>query len=197
MFAGGPIYPALFRLRSPDDLTSSFAGYTIGEGATVSVLSREPDNGEPDNQWEFHFSSRPDLADLCSLPIDGYQRYSRSSQRVGRNGVNRFASFSTEMFSAANEEVSALFRGLSVPTDAIRAIIPHAATRRLWDDGAEALGVRDRLYHIYPRCGNLVSASIPAGIAMAVDEGKILRGDRVVSCVASAGMSFSVCSFTY
>jgi acyl-CoA:acyl-CoA alkyltransferase len=192
MFTGGPIYPALFRLRSRDELTWSFAGYTMGEGATVSVLTREPND-----EWEFHFSSRPDLADLCSLPIDGYRRYCGPSPRVGRNGVNRFASYSTEMFSAANAEVSTLFRGLSVPLDAIRTIIPHAATRRLWDEGAEALGVRDRLYHIYPRLGNLVSASIPAGIAMAVDEGRIQRGDRVVSCVESAGMSYSVCSFTY
>jgi 3-oxoacyl-[acyl-carrier-protein] synthase III len=192
MFEGGAIYPALFRLQSEEELAWSFAGYTMGEGAAASVLS--PDAGNP---WEFHGASRPHLADRCSVPLPGYQRYCRASERVGRNGVNRFTSFSGEMLPAAVEEMDVLFRQLTVPAEEIRAIFPHAATRKGWDQGAEALHVRDRLYHVYPRCGNLVSASIPAGIAMAAGEGRIRRGDRLVTCAASAGMAFSVCSFIY
>jgi 3-oxoacyl-[acyl-carrier-protein] synthase III len=101
------------------------------------------------------------------------------------------------MFAAATAEVSALFQKLSVPVADIDVIIPHAAARKVWDDGAECLGVRDRLWHVYPRCGNLASASIPAGIALAIGEGRIQRGDRVVNCVASAGMSYSVSSFVF
>jgi 3-oxoacyl-[acyl-carrier-protein] synthase III len=41
----------------------------------------------------------------------------------------------------------------------------------------------------------VVSASVPAGIALAKEKGEIQRGDRLVTWVGSAGMSFSVCSF--
>ena len=192
MLDGGAIYPALFKLRCEEELAWCFAGYTMGEGATASVFSH--DGG---SNWEFHGASRPHLADRCSVPLHGYQRYCRSSERVGRNGVNQFTSFSGEMLPVAVAEMDALFRTLNVPIDEIRAIFPHAANRTTWDRGAAALGVRERLYHVYPRCGNLVSASIPAGIALAAGEGLIRRGDRLVTCVASAGMTFSVASFTY
>src|SRR5258708_12884489 len=101
------------------------------------------------------------------------------------------------MFAEATTEVAALFRRLTVPIGEIRAIFPHGATKRTWDEGAESLGVRDRLYHVYPRYGNLISASIPAGLATAIDEGVLRRGDRAVICAASAGLSFSACSFVY
>ncbi|MBI3973164.1 MAG: 3-oxoacyl-ACP reductase [Chloroflexi bacterium] len=192
MFAGGPVYPRLFTLRSEEELAWCFAGYTLGEGATATTLSRDPNS-----EWEFHFSSQPCLADLCTIPLEGYQRYCPPSERVGRNGVNHFASFSSDLYAAATREVAALFRRLSVPVEDIRAIFPHAASQKSWDDGAESLGVRDRLYHVYPRCGNLVSSSIPAGVASAIAAGRIRRGDRLAACVASAGMSYSVCSFIY
>jgi 3-oxoacyl-[acyl-carrier-protein] synthase III len=94
-------------------------------------------------------------------------------------------------------EVRDLFGCLEVPIGEIRAIFPHGATRRSWDQGASWLGVRHLMYHTYPRYGNLISASIPAGLATAIDAGTLRRGDRVAICGASAGMSFSVCSFRY
>jgi acyl-CoA:acyl-CoA alkyltransferase len=41
----------------------------------------------------------------------------------------------------------------------------------------------------------VVSASVPAGIALAKEGGEVRRGDRLVTWVGSAGMSFSACSF--
>ena len=192
MFDDGPIYPRLFALDGRGRLGWSFAGLTLGEGVTATVLSVGPDQ-----EWELYASSRPDLADLSTLPLRGYQRYCRPSERIGRNGVDRFAAFSGEMFAAAVDEVQRLFARLTVPVGEIKAIFPHGATRRNWDHGASWLGVRHLLYHTYPRYGNLVSASIPAGIATAIEAGALRRGDRVVVCCASAGMSFSAGSFRY
>lgn len=192
MFDGGPVYPRLFSLRDRNELAWSFAGYTLGEGVTATVVS-----AAPDRDWEFHVSSRPDLADLSTLPLPGYQRYCRPSERIGLSGTGHFMAFSSSMFAEAMREVERLFGRLEAPVSEIRAIFPHGATRRSWDEGAQRLGVRHLFYHVYPRYGNLISASIPAGLASAIDAGQICRGDRVAVCGASAGMSFSVCSFVY
>jgi 3-oxoacyl-[acyl-carrier-protein] synthase III len=88
-----------------------------------------------------------------------------------------------------------VFRRLTIEHGSIRKIFPHASSKRDWDNGADVLGVRDLLFHIYPDYGNVVSASVPAGIALAKEKGEIRRGDRLVAWVGSAGMSFSVCSF--
>lgn len=74
-------------------------------------------------------------------------------------------------------------------------VFPHASSKRDRDDGADVLGIRDRLFHIYPGYGNVVSASVPAGLALALEGGRIRRGDRLATWVGSAGMSFSACSF--
>jgi acyl-CoA:acyl-CoA alkyltransferase len=58
--------------------------------------------------------------------------------------------------------------------------------------------VGERLYNkIFSRYGNLVSASSPAAMSMALEEGALTRGSRVVLCPASAGMSFALVDFVF
>ncbi len=54
-----------------------------------------------------------------------------------------------------------------------------------------------KVYHIYQETGNLVSASIPAAIAMSCSDNSLKRGDNVIFWVGSAGMSFNVTNFNY
>jgi 3-oxoacyl-[acyl-carrier-protein] synthase III len=191
MLEGGALYPALFTLESTE-FERSFAAYTLGEGVTATLLSA--DGACP---WTFRFASRPRYADLCTVPLLGFERYSMPSERLGPDSVNRFSSDSRAMFAVAAVELPALFLALDVPLETVRLIVPHAATRRAVDDGAELLGVRHLVEYVYPEYGNLASASIPAGIATAADNGRLQRGDRVVVCSASAGMAFGVASFVY
>jgi acyl-CoA:acyl-CoA alkyltransferase len=88
-----------------------------------------------------------------------------------------------------------VFRRLRIAQDSVHKIFPHASSKRDWDNGADILGVKQLLFHIYPDYGNVVSASVPAAIALAKEKGEIRCGDRLVAWVGSAGMSFSVCSF--
>ena len=76
-------------------------------------------------------------------------------------------------------------------------IFPHASSKQAWAQGADTCGVEDKLFYVYPEYGNLVSASVPAGIALASEQGKIQRGDPIVIWVGSAGMSFAVAGFTF
>ena len=192
MFDGGPVYPGLFKLRTRDEVSRSFAGFTLGEAAAAAVVSHDPDR-----VWEFRFSSRPDLAHLCTLPLPGYQRYSINSDRDAPNGVFRFASYGGRMFATARREITTLVGQLTVPLAEVTGIVTHAATARDWDEGRRSLGIGAPLYNVYPRCGNLAAASIPAGLAFAVAEDHIHRGDRLLCVTGSAGMSFAAYSFVY
>jgi 3-oxoacyl-[acyl-carrier-protein] synthase III len=192
MFEGGAVYPDLFRLRSIDEVARSFAGYTLGEAATAVVLSHDPGSA-----WQFRFSSRADLAHLCTVPLPGYDRYATNGSQPAANGVGQFVSHGAAMFSAAKSELTSLVRQLTVPLEEVAAIVPHAATSWEWEQGVRALGLDAPLLNVYPRFGNLVAASIPAGIACAVADHDIARGDRILCLSASAGMSFSAYSFVY
>ncbi len=189
MFEGGTIYPKTFRLNRLEDLEYSFAGYTLGEAAAVTILDHVEEY-----DWEFQFVSRPDLADLCSVPEIGYQRYSRPSERTGRNGVMAFYSYSRELFDQGLLELIQLVGKLETDTQEIKIIFPHAASKRAWVLGAGTLGLGHLMYFIYPQYGNLVSASVPAAMALALADGSLSRGDRILALVGSAGMSFSAIS---
>jgi 3-oxoacyl-[acyl-carrier-protein] synthase III len=191
LFEGGPVYPALFELREPNDLRWSFAGYTLGEAATATVVSHDVEY-----EWEFRFSSRADLAPSCTVPLPGYERYA-VSDGFAPNGVLRFAADGARMFAAARHEISRLFESLSVAARTPALIVPHAATSGPWLAAAAAVGLADRIYNPYSRCGNVASASIPTALALAGADGRLARGDRVVCLTGSAGMSFSAYTFVY
>ncbi len=201
MFPDGPGVPNLFSLRQPADIDYCFPAYTIGEAATATLLVNDPTR-----DWEFHFSSRTDLADLCVIPQRNYEGYcarglkdrvETSWEGMGRNGPYRFTAFGSELSAHGTPEAIEVFRRLTINHDSIQKIFPHASSKRDWDKGADILGVRELVFHVYPDYGNIVSASVPAGIALAREQGEIQRGDRLVAWVASAGMSFSVCSFIF
>jgi 3-oxoacyl-[acyl-carrier-protein] synthase III len=50
---------------------------------------------------------------------------------------------------------------------------------------------------VFPNYGNIVSASIPVGMDMALNSGKLQRGSKVVFCPASAGMVYSAVQFVF
>ena len=199
MYPGGPGVPDLFRLQYPEQIDWRFPAYTIGEAATATLLVRDPTR-----EWEFHFTSRTDLADLCVIPEANYNGYcingldgqrDISGGKIGRNGPYRFTSFGSELSAHGMSLAIDVFRQLAIDKSAIQKIFPHASSKRDWNNGADILGVKELMFHIYPDYGNVVSASVPAGIALAREKGEIRRGDRLVAWVGSAGMSFSVCSF--
>lgn len=191
-FEGGPLFPCNYRLHSRAQLEWTFASYTIGAAATATLVS-----ADHDRPWAWRFSSRPDLADLCTIPSSGYELFSKASEKIGKHDAFRFASFGKELHAHARAPAVALMRETLAEHGEIKRIFPHASSFKEWDTFADDLGVRDRMHHMYPEYGNLVSASVPAGIATAVEQGLVQRGDRLAGWVGSAGMSFAAYTFRY
>jgi 3-oxoacyl-[acyl-carrier-protein] synthase III len=190
---GGYINPHAFRVGKTSDLHFLFPSYTLGEGATATVLQKSADGGE---SMSFQFSSRPDLAELCVMPTEGFRGRCEPTEKMSDCRPHRFSSFGADLFREAVPEMQKLVRAAKVEHDAVKAISTHSATHRSWVRGFEAFGLADKMFSIYPEFGNIAAASIPAAIATAVQRGVVGTGDALVACVASAGMSFSLCKFT-
>ncbi|GHI01712.1 3-oxoacyl-ACP reductase [Streptomyces cellostaticus] len=187
---GGPVVPHLFRLDRIEQLEYTLPAYTLGEAATATVLTAE--DSEP---WQFRFISRPDLAPLCNVTLDGYDGYCEPSDKLARNGVGVFTSFGFEMHRVGRGEVHAVLRQLDPPTTEVAALFTHASSRREWQTMADQAGLGAVIHHVYDRMGNVVSASVPAAIASAVAEGRLRPGQLAVGWVGSAGMSFGAFTF--
>lgn len=187
---GGRLFPGCFRLSSVEEVEWNFPAYTVGEAASATYLERDPTR-----PWEFHFWSGADHSDLCSLPLDGFDGYCRPGPRIGRNGPNRLTSFGSDLFRAAKEPGVEVFNRLSTPHDEIKAIFPHAASKKLWWDMGSQVGVAEKIHFVYPRYGNLVSASVPTAIAETWGDGTIEESDTLAGWVGSAGISFASFAF--
>jgi 3-oxoacyl-[acyl-carrier-protein] synthase III len=186
---GGDLFKN-YALKNEEQFSYTFPTFTIGEGATCTILS--PNN--PKN-FKFSFSSRTDLADLCVIPLTDFKNYCEVTDKMGTNGDMHFTSFGKLLHDTAESETIKLFKTLSVEKSEIDIVFTHASSKNEWQKYGDIAGIGDKIYHIYQKTGNLVSASVPAAIVLALDEGKLKKGDRVFSWVGSAGMSFSGCLY--
>jgi len=191
MFEGGPVNPRLFQFSSVEQLRHRFPAFTLGECAAATIVTAEADGA-----WEYHSSSHPRYADLCTVSCHGSPRYSLDSKRLNIDGPGFFVSFGQDMVSEGLEHAVDVLRRLSTPLDGIAAIFPHAVSQLAIDAAASSAGARDRVYTVFPRTGNLISASVPAGLSLALGEGRLNKGDIAAGWVGSAGMVFSAYTFT-
>jgi 3-oxoacyl-[acyl-carrier-protein] synthase III len=186
-------YPNNFKIQNIRQIEYTFPTYTIGEAATATVLSPSP------SEWRFAYKSLPELADLCTIPLDGYDNFVEPNNRLGKNGLYNFVSYGKELFEGARRHLVPVIRQLVDDLDAPDIYFPHAAS-----DVAYLTGSREhkvpaaKMYaKVFPNYGNVVSASIPMGMHMALNEGRLQRGHDVVLCPASAGMVYSAVRFQY
>ena len=113
--------------------------------------------------------------------------------------MQNFVAYGKEMFANAENHLGELLKGVISDFDEPDIYFPHAASSTAYLTGGSKIGIKaDKMYsEVFPRYGNVVSASIPAGMQMAIEEGRLERGDKVVLCPASAGMVYAVVRFTY
>ncbi len=192
MTEGGPLFPANFALKTPEQLEYALPSYTIGEVATATLLVPQ----QPDN-FRFNFLSRPDLADLCTIPTAGFEGFCSPSYHVGRLGIGRFTAMGAKLHENLDKELPKVLAAAGDRPDDFDIAFTHTSSQAEWQRYGEKSGIAHKIYHTYHQIGNVVSASIPATMALARQEGRLKKGDRVLSWMGSAGMSFNVTTFNF
>ncbi len=94
----------------------------------------------------------------------------------------------TRRFCEAIEEV--LAKGGARAED-VALVIPHQANQRITDAVAQRLGFgSERVYSNIARYGNTTAASIPIALAEAVREGRLQRGDLLITVAFGSGFTW-------
>ncbi len=186
-------FPDNFKVKDLRQVEYTFPTYTIGEAASATILSPS------EQEWKFKFKSLPELADLCTIPLDGYDNFVEPSKRLGRNGLYNFVSYGREMFDAARRYLAPLVKQLVGDLNDPDIYFPHAASDAAYLAASKEMSLPlDKMFaKVFPRYGNLVSASIPVAMHMAIEEGLLKRGSKVVFCPASAGMVYGAVQFAF
>jgi len=180
----GPLFKN-FSLQSEAQLEYTFPTFTIGEASTCTIVSHDINDN-----FLFNFISRSDLADLCVIPTPDYKYYSIDTDKLAMNGVMHFTSFGADLHNYGMSDCLKVVKDNNVDI-----VFTHASSKSEWQRFANEVGLGEKIYHIYQDTGNLVSASIPASIKIALNNNKISKGNKILCWVGSAGMSFGSAKF--
>ena len=182
-----------WEIRGLQSLNYTFPMYTIGEATTATIVTGE---GEP---WRFDYLSRPGSASLCTIPLEDYASYIGFDETVNLNGINRFVSFGKELFEESRRALVTLFTQTITDVHSHTLYFPHAPSKTIYEDVWAALGhPAEKLFlSVYPRFGNLVSASIPVGLCLAQAEGRLCEGNSIAFIPASAGIVAAVAQLKF
>ena len=181
-------------IKSMKDFETAWSVFTIGEAATATVLCAD------DNLDNFHTRFRTAGEDYkyCHIPLPNFDQFHRmtpgesypalkfysNAARLTRRAVGMLA----DQF---NEDP--LFHEVEHDT-----ILTHSSSTRVSVSGIRSINLDIARFHdVFPRFGNTVSASLPLGLADAIEKGVLERGQRVLMLMGSAGVTAGVSTFTY
>jgi len=186
-------YPGIMKVESFQQLAPTLPAYTIGEAATATVLKKSS------AEWVFHFHTDTGGLPLCAVPLPNHTEYlPRLDWNLAPNGQNTFMCYGEELTSRAGRQMLRFVRNTYRKPNAFKMWFPHLATGRPYVRAGQILGLHGRMYtKTFGLYGNVVSASIPAAMAVAIKEGELNRGDHIVLCPISAGMSMALVDFIY
>ena len=190
--AGSSPATAYFPLHSAKQLDLTLPSYAIGEAATATLLL--PDN--PDN-FRIAFRSRPDLADVCTVSSASFKEFLGTAARLEALGEDRLAAKGSELHRHLPQELTHLLKDAQLSRKDVDIVFTHTSSATEWHAATARHGLADRIYHLYPRSGNLVSASIPAALARAKEDGRLKAGDQVLFLMGSADMSAAAGRFEF
>ena len=184
---------AQHELRALEDFEHLFPTYTIGEAATATIVS-----SGGDDQSFFDFRTYGDLRDLCFIPLPNRSEFSIADESGYAENL-RFYSRGRALFLAVMKRGVRQVREMRerVPF-APEICFLHAASDGLGERFLSAVDVPlERGVFTHRRFGNTVSASVPLGMAIAKEEGRLHPGMIASVFVGSAGVTTAVAQFRY
>jgi 3-oxoacyl-[acyl-carrier-protein] synthase III len=189
---GGISYPSNFILKDYRAIEYSFGAFCGGDGATATILS-----ADDDNPWERHYMSTKEGADLCTIPLPGYEKRCMPSKHIGHNGIGAFTAYGSKVFDSYQYMIDIL-KKITPKLDEMKMIFAHTGGDiHAYEKWAVVSGAGGRIRYLFPDYGNIGSASIPASIATHVAKGELKRGDKFGAWIGSSGMAFTSYIATY
>jgi 3-oxoacyl-[acyl-carrier-protein] synthase III len=190
---GGMLNFAELNLSSQERLRQHFATLTIGEAATATVI--EAGTGP---KPYFSFKSFAQDWDLAVLPLANHRDFAPGLFNGAKNAPKFFAE-SNRLIELAVDRIVDTYEGDRRLSDqGYDIIFSHAASMKANGLVADRLGLEiDKLVQTHALFGNTVSASVPLGISLAVDDGRLKRGDRALVVVGSAGITVGFARFVF
>lgn len=170
------------------DWTDRTTCVLFGDGAGAAILEADPHaKGTKDDQGILSTHLHSEGAQRGQLYVDGGPATTQTVGHVRMNGKEVFRHAVTRMGEVVLESLAA--NDLSASD--INWLVPHQANKRIIDATAEKLNLPpERVVLTVSQHGNTSAASIPLALAAALDDGRIQRGDLILTEAMGGGFTW-------
>jgi 3-oxoacyl-[acyl-carrier-protein] synthase-3 len=171
----------------------------FGDGAAAAIVQK-PKDGESNGVIHAQMNTYSEGAEHCRI-IGGGTKYHPKTQSPDSDKF-LFSMEGKKVFRLVLETIPEFYdRFMSdsgLKLDDLQLIIPHQASGNGMELVRRKLGIDTSKYmDILAKHGNMIAASIPLALHMAIEQGRIQRGDKVMLLGTSAGMSIGSVVFEY
>ncbi|AZL68669.1 MULTISPECIES: beta-ketoacyl-ACP synthase 3 [Pseudomonas] len=162
----------------------------FGDGAAAAVLGPGDGGGKV---LASRLKTYAEGAELCQIPAGGSRFHPRRIDQPFEP-LTSFSMHGKRVFRLAAQHLPALLDDLLAQAGLglaqIDWVIPHQASQQAMTHAARRLGVAPgKVIDIFARHGNQVAASLPTALDIAVRDGRIQRGQRLMLIGTGAGLS--------
>ena len=171
----------------------------MGDGAAAVIIERTPD-GESGRILASHLETHSEGAHLSEVPAGG-TKVPGSSRGISPRQFS-FQMDGLKVFKLASQKMGPFCQNLcaqaQLTLDDLDLVVPHQASMMSLRLIRGKLNIaKDKWMVTVQDYGNTIAASIPMGLHLAIQQGKLKRGDRVMLVGTSAGLSVGGMIFEY
>lgn len=186
-----PTLAARWNVGSIREFRRSFVGYTVGDLGTAAVLQTATDGR---GIFYRHHVARSGHWPIVSVAGGGARNPAPDPEHYYLEGDGTAL---RDAFLALDADiVLRVFRETGTTWDDYAVVCAHQVTAPFVDDMVRKLGLpRDRLVVTIDGYGNVGSGTLPLGLALAREQGRVAPGDRVLWIGLAAGISVATMAF--
>lgn len=186
------------KLSSITDYTDRNTCVLFGDGAGAAILERSDDES---GILSTFLKSDGRLGDLLCIPAGGthipFGRNGHNDSRlwaIHMNGNEVYRHAVRQMGDAAARVV----QDAGLTADNIDLLVPHQANIRIIRATAQRLGIPwEKVFTNIEKYGNTSAASVPLALTEALDQGRIKKGDHIVSVAFGGGLTWGAVLFRW
>lgn len=177
----------------------------FGDGAVAAVVEQTP-AGEGSHIIATHQETYSSGSDICEVVGGGTGIHPRN-YGIGKNVDEEDKRFLFKMdgpkvFRQSSKLlpsfVASAEKKTGIKLSDYDMVVPHQASAAALELIRRKLEIKpERFMNIVADYGNMIAASIPLALKIAIDTGRINRGDRVLLIGTSAGLSIGALAFQY
>jgi 3-oxoacyl-[acyl-carrier-protein] synthase III len=183
-----------YSIRNMKELEWRVWAGTVGEAGTATIWSKDDSK-----QWYFDYDCECSEFEDCAFTLKNHREYDLHPMALDdeHGGEEFFYAFGKRIGESIKGHMPPLLKKVKPWLDEASVVVAHSLSTAVYEWIFNEVGVHQKAVYPFNKYGNCASSGVPIGVNMAIKEGRMKRGDRVILAPTGSGSSAGVISFIY